>query len=167
MSIYSDFKGFTETGGLQAGDAVPLQRGEQNFWVKAENLGGGIFKVSYELSTSELEDLNNTPITIVPAQGANTYIDFISGMAFRNGTAFTATDPILKLVWTGSTTERYSTSSTFLTDVAATNCSQMHPKTVGNRVFANTGLDAYLTNNVTTATGTVTIEVIFRVNTFT
>lgn len=165
MSIFAAFKDFTETSALETGDAIPLQRGGKNFYVVAENLGGGLLKATYELSTSELEDLNTTPIEIIPAQGANTYIMVMGAMAFRNGTAFTAGDAVMKILFSSRTQAYWKTAAAFLTTVGATLTQQMTPDGSGTTLYANEGISAYLTQDVTTATGTVTIEIIYRVMT--
>lgn len=156
---------FTETTSPQNDDLFLLQRGVDGEYksIKVQNLGGGIFKETYELSIAELEDLNTTPIEVLAAQGANTYIEIISANTFRDGAAFTAGDAQLKLVFTGQTQAHYQTDATYLTAVAASYMMRFFPVSGGLRMFANTGISAYLTQDVTTATGTVTIDIIYRV----
>ena len=148
-------------------DLFIFQRGEQYFSQKRQNVGGGLQKITYELTQAELDALFTTPVEVIPAQGVNTYIEIVTACAFRNGTAFTAGDAVLKCVYTGATQSIFQSAAGFLTRVAATAVDKFLPVTAaGQNLTANTGVSMYLTQNPT-STGTVTIEIIYRVYTFT
>jgi len=167
MAVTKSISDFNEVSTEENEDLYLLQRGSSYFKIKRKNLAGGMVKISAVLSTSQLEALFTSPIELIPAQGANTYIQIVSANAFRNGTAFTATDAQLKLVFTGQTQAHFRTNTVFLTAVAAKIATLMGLDTSGLPIFENTGISAYLTQDVTTATGPVTIEIIYRVATFT
>lgn len=165
MSIGKDIFDCTETSALVTGDGLLLQRGDKFFHIKSENLGGGLFKSTTELSQGDVDTIFSNPPELILAQGANTYIDIVSAVAFRNGTAYTATDPTLKLVFTGQTQAYHSTRNTFLTAVTASLAEKLFIVSAGNVMFANTGISAYLTADPT-STGPLTIEIVYRVSTF-
>lgn len=157
---------FTQTTTESATDKYLIQRGNDYFYIEKSDIGGGFYKTRVVLTAAQLEDALTTPVELIAAQGANTYIDILVAEIFRNGTAFTAPDPLAKLIFTGETQSYFASSATFLTDVMATKVEKMVVVNAGNRLFANTGITFYLTQDVTTATGTVTIDIIYRVASF-
>lgn len=157
----------TETLALEDNDLLLLQRGDNFFKIKRQNLGGGLLRVTATLIDSQLEALNTTPIEIIEAPGVNNYIEIVSGSIFRNGTAFTATDPEMKIVFTGQTSAHFISSSSFLTTVINSLTDKLIARSAGTKMFSNTGISAYLANDVTTATGPVTIDIVYRIISYT
>lgn len=153
---------YNEVTDLINDDLLLLQRSDEYYKIKSQNLGGGLFKTVVTLTVSELQALNTTPIDLIDTPGTGKVIDLISAFAYRNGAAFTATDPQLKLRYSSAgSTEQYETSATFLTVVGNTRIERF---TIDDKTMVvNNSIQAHLDNNVTTATGSVTIYIIYRI----
>jgi hypothetical protein len=130
----------------------------------------GILKtVSVTIPTAQVLTLNATPVTIIPAQGAGTYIEVISATAQMTylGTAYT-TNGIMRLLTTGAVIGQCSwTANGFLFGTATRMVSgAMTTSTlVGDtQLLANAAVVAQVdTGNPAAGTADIVIKVTYRV----
>lgn len=130
----------------------------------------GILKtISVTIPTASVLTLNATPVTIIPAQGAGTYIEVISATAQMTYVSATyATNGILRLLTSGATIGQVSwTANGFLFGTTTRMVKGTTTATTGvaeTQLLANTAVVAQVdTGNPTTGDSSIIIKVTYRV----
>lgn len=159
---------FTEATKNEIGDLLLMQRGNEYYKVDIKNLGGGLLRAFVTLSQANLQAINSTPITILAAQGAGTYIEPVDVTAFMdyNGTAY-ATLTTLRIKHSGQSNLMFSTSVSFGT-TAADRRERMVEGTgaTNQQIYENTALVVDGNANATNNGGTCYLDVILRISRF-
>lgn len=161
----------TETTTVQSTDYLVLSRGNVYYKAKVQNLGNGLIKVTGTITQAQAQDGNTTPITVLAAQGAGTYIAPVEGgcglFLDHNGTTY-ATANSVRLHHSGQTNYMAQSSTDFV-DSAADRREKMvidvsNPDNF--KMFENTALVLSLDANATNNGGPIYYSLLLRIITF-
>lgn len=151
------------------GDKLLISRGGVYYKITPQNLTGGIIKVTRTLTTAEVLASNGTPIVLLAAQGAQTFIEPLSVDLFLqyNSVAYiTATH--FRVHHSGQVNYRMKTSTSFIQSAAnRTEGMIADDSAAANFVlYSNTAM--VISANAVPADGDspVLISALFRVTTF-
>ena len=157
----------TQTGSATADkDALLLQRGSNYFWIDPVAARLGIQKAELTMTAAEVKALNSTPLEIVAAQGAGTYIIPLSGtyIVREAGTAY-ATQTTLRGKFNGAAEADYFyTWNSVLAGTSKLLKIADYANADNEDVLENTAFEIYApTSDPTTGTGSVTVVMYYRV----
>lgn len=127
--------------------------------------GSGVQSTSLTIASADVLQLNSTPLTIVAAQGAGTYIEPISAFVLVDfNSAPYATNTTIELIFSGASDDiMVSSISASLTKAVA--FTKQGSGTAGNtQMIANTDLQVSVNSgNPTTGDSDIEVFVLYRV----
>lgn len=126
--------------------------------------GAPLLSTKVTLTSAQILAIHTTPINLVGAQGANTYIELIGLVAKLdfNTTAYSASTNTLQILYTNGSG---ATVATALPNAFLTSASTAAYKTVPSAVtpVANSPIVATVAANPTLGDSTITLDVFYRV----
>lgn len=157
---------YTEVTSSDNDDLALIQRGDLYKSIKLKWLKDGLVRVVLSLTDTQIKALNSSPITVIAAQGAGTYIRpvFGAGKLDYNSATYTANSLRLKYVGDAEADYIFTYRSSFLTSASSTTDTPSTSGVTKVQLQENTGIEIFVnTADPTVGNSTVVVELFFEI----